>query len=443
MLTTFKIRIALHLLAILAVTFAGVYLWNTQAGTALLLLLGGVLLGLIASLYRQITITDKKLSDFLLNIKYNDFEAYYSAVAGEKTQRDLSSAFNLITGKFRSIRQEKEAQHLYLQAIVEQVDTGLICFDERGKTVLMNRGAQQLLHKSHFPNIEFVKKYNHALHAAFREMATGERTLVKLIVNNQVLQVSVRKTVLKIGGDVMHLYVLQNIHTELEHQEVESWQKLIRILTHEILNSVAPVVSLSEMTNTLLQEPATNEPERQESIRQAVQAIQRRSAGLLHFTETYRELTKIPQPRFEPADPAALVERVLPLFAQPIQEHGVRVEKHYPATTLSVPLDTALLEQVLINLIKNALEALAETAQPRLILSVTKTPEGAVEIAVADNGQGIPDELLGQIFVPFFTTKKTGSGIGLSLSRQIVHLHRGSLYATSQVGVGSVFTIRV
>ncbi|MEQ1745879.1 MAG: ATP-binding protein [Saprospiraceae bacterium] len=443
MLTTFKFRIALHLFAILSVLFAGVYLWHKQAGTALLLLLGGVLLGLIANLYRQVIITDKKLSDFLLNIKYNDFEAHYSAVAGEKTQRELSSAFNLITGKFRSIRQEKEAQHLYLQAIVEQVDTGLICFDEQGKTVLMNRGAQQLLHKSHFPNIEFVKKYNHALHAAFREMATGERTLVKLIVNNQVLQVSVRKTVLKIGGETMHLFVLQNIHTELEHQEVESWQKLIRILTHEILNSVAPVVSLSEMTNALLQEPASNEPERQESIRQAVQAIQRRSAGLLHFTETYRELTKIPQPRFEPADPVALVERVLPLFAQPIQEQGIRVEKHYPATALSVPLDTALLEQVLINLIKNALEALAETPQPRLILSVTKTPEGAVEIAVADNGSGIPDELLSQIFVPFFTTKKTGSGIGLSLSRQIVHLHRGSLYATSQVGTGSVFTVRV
>ncbi|MBL7796128.1 MAG: hypothetical protein JNJ90_06445 [Saprospiraceae bacterium] len=443
MLTKFKIQIALYLVAILAVVFLGVYLWQTRPNTALVIIFGGVLLALIAGLYALIISTDRKLTNFLLNIKYDDYEAHYSATTGEKSQYELTSAFNLITGKFRSIRQEKEAQHQYLQAIVEQVDTGLICFDEQGKTVLMNRGAQQLLHKSHFPNLEFVKKYSPALHAAFREIAPGERTLVKLIVNNQMLQLAIRKTILKLRDEALHLYVLQNIHAELEHQEVESWQKLIRILTHEILNSVAPVVSLAEMTNSLLQEPAANEPERQESVKQAVQAIQRRSAGLLHFTETYRELTKIPQPQFEPTDPAALAERVLLLFVAPIQAQGVRVEKHYPALALSIPLDPALMEQVLINLVKNALEALAETEQPRLVVSVAKTPEGAVEIAVADNGPGIPDDLLGQIFVPFFTTKKTGSGIGLSLSRQIVHLHRGSLYAASEVGKGSCFTVLV
>ncbi len=443
MLSTFKIRIALYLAAILVVLFVGVYLWQIQANYALAVVFGGVLVALIAGLYYLIISTDRKLTHFLLNIKYDDFEAHYSANSGEKEQYELSSAFNLITGKFRSIRQEKEAQHQYLQAIVEQVDTGLICFDEQGKTILMNKGARQLLHKSHFPNLEFVKKYNAALHAAFREIAPGERTLVKLIVNNQILQLAIRKTVLKVREEALHLYVLQNIHTELEHQEVESWQKLIRILTHEILNSVAPVVSLSEMTNTLLQAPGAGTPEQQEDIKKSVQAIHRRSTGLLHFTETYRELTRVPQPRFEPTDPVALVERVLLLFAQPIQEQAVQVEKHFPSLAISVPLDPALMEQVLINLIKNALEALAETAHPRLTVSVAKTPEGAVEIAVADNGPGIPDELLGQIFVPFFTTKKTGSGIGLSLCRQIVHLHRGSLYATSQGVGGSCFTVQI
>lgn len=443
MFTKFKIKIALYLTAILLVIFLGVYLWQTQASAVLAVLFGGVLVALIAGLYALIISTDRKLTNFLLNIKYEDYEAHYSTTTGEPSQYELTSAFNLITDKFRSIRQEKEAQHQYLQAIVEQVDTGLVCFDEHGKTVLMNRAAQQLLHRSHFPNLEFVKKYNQALYAAIREIAPGERTLVKLIVNNQMLQLSIRKTVLKLRDELLHLYVLQNIHAELEHQEVESWQKLIRILTHEILNSVAPVVSLAEMTNGLLQEPAAHDPERQESVKQAVQAIQRRSLGLLHFTETYRELTKIPQPQFEPTDPVALVERVLLLFAAPIQAQGVRVEKHFPALAPSIPLDPALMEQVLINLVKNALEALAEAEQPRLSVSVTKTAEGAVEIAVADNGPGIPDELLGQIFVPFFTTKKTGSGIGLSLSRQIVHLHRGSLYATSEVGAGSCFMVLV
>lgn len=443
MLTKFKVQIALYLAAILAVVFAGVYLWQMQANYTLSLVFGGALVALITGLYALIISTDRKLTNFLLNIKYDDYEAHYTAAAGEKSQYELTSAFNLITGKFRSIRQEKEAQYQYLQAIVEQVDTGLICFDEQGKTVLMNKAAQQLLHKSHFPNLEFVKKYNHALHAAMREIAPGERQLVKLIVNNQMLQLAIRKTVLKLRDEPLHLYVLQNIHAELERQEVESWQKLIRILTHEILNSVAPVVSLSEMADALLQAPDATAPEQQEDIKKSIQAIRRRSAGLLHFTETYRELTKVPQPRFEPTNTVALVERVLLLLAQPIQEHHLSVEKHFPPIAPTIPLDPGLMEQVLINLVKNAVEALAETPQPRLVLSVAKAPSGAVEIAVADNGPGISDELLAQIFVPFFTTKKTGSGIGLSLSRQIVHLHQGSLYATSEVGVGSCFTVSV
>ena len=443
MLSKFKIRIALFLAAIFTTIFAGVYLWSEQKNLLLMAVLLGILAGLLIGLYSYIVATDRKLTNFLLNIKYDDFEAHYSDSAGEKSQYELTSAFNLITNKFRSIRQEKEAQYQYLQAIVEQVDTGLICFDGAGRTILMNSAARHLLHKSHFPNFDFVKKYSPALHSALKETGPGERHLVKLAVHNQILQLAVRKTILTLPDGPLHLYVLQNIHAELERQEVESWQKLIRILTHEILNSVAPVVSLAEMVNGMLAEPGAGNPERDEDLRKSIQAIQRRSAGLMHFTENYRQLAKVPQPRFEPTDPVALVDRVLLLLDPAIREKQIKVEKHYPSVGLSLPLDPALMEQVVINLVKHAIEALSETPRPRIRITVAKASSGAVEIAIEDNGPGIPDELLGQIFVPFFTTKKEGNGIGLSLSRQIVQLHKGSLHATSTVGEGSCFSVRL
>lgn len=443
MLTTFKIRIILHLLAIIVVVFAGVFLWQQYPNYFLPIVFAGILSILLASLYTLISATNKKLANFLLSIKYDDYEAHYSAVAGEPAQQELSSAFNLITDKFRNIRQEKEAQYQYLQAIVENVDTGLICFNEQEETILMNKGVQQLLHKSYFPNLESVKKYNEALYDALREVAPGEKKLAKLVVNNQILQLSIRKTILKIQDEPLHLYALQNIHTELERQEVESWQKLIRILTHEILNSITPVVSLAEMANERMQGPSLSDPEAQDDIKKSIEAIQRRSNGLLHFTEAYRQMARIPTPRFEQVDPAQLLERVLLLLSRPIQDAKVEVEKHYPINPLTALLDPNLMEQVFINLVKNALEAIELAPVPRLTVSIAKDTSGLIEISIADNGPGIPEEVLPQIFIPFFTTKKEGSGIGLSLSRQIVHLHKGHIFAASRPGGGSVFTVQL
>ncbi|MCB0568730.1 MAG: hypothetical protein KDC66_03155 [Phaeodactylibacter sp.] len=443
MLTTFKIRIILHLVAISLVVFSGMYLWLQYANVFLLIVVIGILAILLASLYSLITATNKKLANFLLSIKYDDFEAHYSAAAGEQSQYELSSAFNLITDKFRSIRQEKEVQYQFLQAIVENVDTGLICFNEREEAILMNKGIQQLLHKSYFPNLDSVGKYNQALYDALREIGPGEKKLVKLAVKNQILQLSIRKTILNIQDDSLHLYALQNIHSELEQQEVESWQKLIRTLTHEILNSITPVVSLAEMAHDRMQEPGLSAPENMEDIKKSIEAIQRRSNGLLHFTEAYRQMAKIPLPRFEQADPVQLLDRVLLLFSRQIQENGVQVEKHYPVNQLTTLLDPSLMEQVLINIIKNALEAMDGVPSPRLDIAVVRDPSGLIELSVADNGPGIPDDLLPQIFIPFFTTKKEGSGIGLSLSRQIVHLHKGHIFATARPSGGSCFTVQL
>lgn len=438
MLSKFKTYILLHLAAIVAVVFAGAGLWNMQTNWPLLLVLAVVLIALLASLYAIISSTNKKLAGFLLNIRYDDFEAGYTATQGEPSERELSSAFNLITDKFRSIRQQKEAQYQYLNAIVENVDTGLICFDETGRTVLMNRSLQQLLHKSYFRDKTSIQHFNTELYDALEQIEPGEKKLVRLVINNQLLQLAVRKTILKTGDEVLHLFAIQNIHTELEGQELDAWQKLIRILTHEILNSVTPVVSLSETAHQMVRSEAGYDGE---MLEKSIEAVWRRSKGLLHFTETYRRLTRIPQPVFESSNPVEILERVLILFSKELSDSSIEVQRYFPAHDFYVLLDPALMEQVFINLIKNALQAMNETASPRLTLAVNKDAAGRIEIAVANNGPGIPEDVLPQIFVPFFTTKEEGSGIGLSLCRQIVHLHKGQIHVASSPGKGTCFTV--
>lgn len=444
MFKNFKIQVLLYLAIILLVLLAigaTIFFLDTMV---YLLLLVPTLVYLIWQLFQRVDKTNTEIASFLANIKYNDYEAHFSeSRALSDSYQNLHSAFNQVTEKFRDIRSEKEAQFQYLQAIVENVDTGLICFNEKGQTVLINKGLQQLLHKSYFPNFDAVLRYNGALYEALNSIVPGERKLVKLVVNNQLIQLAIRKTILRLKDDTLHLYALQNIHAELEEQEQASWQKLIRILTHEIMNSVTPVVSLAEMTNELIELPRPRPDDAEEDIRKSIEAIERRSKGLLRFTQTYRQLTKVPPPQFQSADLLQIFERVLTLLKPELERKKIEVQLHHKDIQYDAQLDPDLMEQVLINLLKNAMDALEETAKPSISIHIFKSLEGELEVQIADNGPGIPADILDQIFVPFFTTKKEGSGIGLSLCRQIIQLHKGSLFVYSTMGKGTVFTIKL
>ncbi|NUQ22399.1 MAG: GHKL domain-containing protein [Saprospiraceae bacterium] len=444
MIKHFHRRILLHLIAILALMAGGLW-WYTQRGPDLpLALIAVVLIIAIASLVRLVNRTNKELADFLLNIKYDDYAIQYRNEKMEaESFNNLHDAFNTVTDKFRSIRAQKEAQFQMLQAIVENVDSGLICFDGAGKTVLMNRALQSLLRKSHFPNLESVGRYHEGLYDTLRQIQPGERKLVRLVVGDQMLQLAIRTATLKFADGILHLYALHNIQSELEEQEMSSWQKLIRILTHEIMNSVAPIVSLSATAGDLLEQAAPVDPERLQELKAAIAAIRKRSEGLLHFTETYRQLTKIPAPRFAPVEVAELLDRVSTLLKPAFAEHNISLSKTYPAYPLVIQADPELMEQVLINLLNNAIYAVTGVTQPRVELRFFKDAEGATLIQIEDNGPGITPEVQEQIFTPFFTTKKEGSGIGLSLSRQIIYMHKGSMSVVSKPGEITIFTIRI
>ncbi len=443
MLRLFKIKILLHILLIVLLFGSAAFAYYKSGNTsvALAAALGGV--ATVISLFYLVNKTNAEIAAFLLNIRYDDYTASYSPKGGDSSFSKLYGAFNVIADKFRDIRKEKEAQFQYLQAIVEHVDTGLVCFDQSGGTVLMNRSLQRLLHKSYFPDMASVRRFSPPLFESMETLQPGERRLVRVVVNDQILQLAIRVTILKLEETEYHLYAIQNISAELEEQEVQSWQKLIRTLTHEIMNSVTPVASLAATASDMVGRFSAFDADSAEDIRTAVRAIQKRSEGLLHFTETYRQLTRIPPPKFREVDPVALLEGVLILFKSSLKEKNVELKRQFPAVPLAVQADPELLEQVLINLLKNAMEAVATTAEPKIGVSVSKNEEGVLAIQIADNGPGIPLALQEQIFVPFFSTKNEGSGIGLSLCRQIVQMHKGKLSVVSAEGGGAVFTIRL
>lgn len=406
--------------------------------------LGGLLIfGAVIVVYRIFSLvnrTNRYLANFLMSIKYDDFETNFNRSSSEISEQELFGAFNLISGKFRDIRLEKEIQFQYFQTLVENVDTGLIGFDNSGKTIFMNKALQTVLRKSYFPTFENIEKYDSELYHLMLTMRAGDRKLMQKIIFDETKQLAIQKTQLKIKESTYDIFSVHNIYEELQAQEITSWQKLIRILTHEIMNSVSPVISLAHSTNDLMSRTEELDQETRTEIHHAVKAIQKRSEGLLHFTETYRKLTKIPPPRLESMDAKMMMAGVILLMGTIIRNRGIELEYTLSDKPIFVSGDTDQLEQVFINLIKNAIEALSDAPQKKIFV-ISEIREALVHIRIKDSGPGVPHELRDQIFIPFYTTKEEGSGIGLSLCRQIIYQHGGTIRANFPEEGGAEFIV--
>lgn len=384
--------------------------------------------------------TNRNLANFLMSIKYDDFEMNFSRKDSEVSEKELFGAFNLISGKFRDIRLEKEIQFQYFQTLVENVETGLIGFDRTGKTLFMNKALQLILRKSYFPSFSNIEKYDAEIYQTMQMMRVGERKLIKKVIFDETKQLAVQRTQLKVKSDTYDIYSIHNIYEELQAQEITSWQKLIRILTHEIMNSVSPVISLAHSTNDLISRTAEVDNETKDEIHQAIKAIQKRTEGLLHFTETYRKLTKIPLPSLETLDAKVLMEDILLLMGTVMKAKGIALECVIPERQILFQGDVEQLEQAFINLLKNAIEALVKTPEKKISVHL-EVRDNSVVFRIKDTGPGVLPDLRDQIFIPFYTTKEEGSGIGLSLCRQIIYQHGGSLRANFPEEGGSEFIV--
>jgi len=393
---------------------------------------------------------NRDMSRFLEVIRYADFSQSFTAKGMGPGFDELYRSFAAVLSEFHKSRAEKEAKARTLQTIVEHVGVGLLSFRADGTVDLINNAAKRLLRVAHLPNIRHLKNANPKLVETLLGLESGDRTIIPFEDSGSPVQLSVRATRFRIQGVESTLVSMQDIHGELEEKEIEAWQNLIRVLTHEIMNSMTPISSMASTAAQLLDGAhgedgggaGVGHSEALRDIGEAVRTIQRRSTGLMEFVGSYRNLALIPRPKFRIVPVTELVERVEQLMRARFRERGIRFMKSVNPVSLEITADPDQIEQVLINLLLNAVDAVKEEESPRIDLRARLDERGRVLIDTIDNGCGIVDEAKSKIFIPFFTTKKEGSGIGLSISRQIMRLHRGALIVQSKFGEGSTFTMR-
>ena len=522
----YRVQIVARALVLVALSLVGAYLAGLVGRTspaALAWLVGVALLiaYAIGSLVRYGERTAREVTRFLESVRYSDFAVAYSGGGRGPVFDELAAAFTDVTDAFRRVRAESEARQRYLRSVVQHVGVALVSFREGGEVDFVNQATRRLLGVGRLRHVGDLAAVSPALAEALRTSVPGEQALVRVQRADRTLQLAVRVGRFRLGDRAYALASIQDLGPVLEEKEMEAWQQLTRVLTHEIMNSVAPIVSLAGTAHRRLAAPRTSDspptsvppardartsepeeppasmpqppdvrtfqapptsdppptsarrtsepdeprtsalpptsvsgaapsPEALRDVQEAVEIIERRGEALMHFVDAYRSFTRIPAPRFEMIAVRPLLARVARLFRAPMEEQGVACAVDVEPPELRLTADPELVEQVLINLLLNAIQAVAGQPAPhsmrgperRVVLRARPDRRGIAVLEVTDTGPGIAPDVQERIFVPFFTTKAEGSGIGLSLSRQILRLHGGTLRVRSTPGEGATFTMR-
>lgn len=388
---------------------------------------------------------NRDITSFLVSLMQRDFTTHFLSQGRSKSFDELYDALNRISQAFKAISAEKEVQFRFLQMLVEHIRVGVLSIDETGKITLANQAARDLLKKDVLFSLRSLESFDPSFVNLLRDIRSNETRLYKLALPNELLQLSIHASEFKLDGKYHKLVSMQNIRSELDAREMEAWQKLIRVLTHEIMNSVSPITSLSETMTSVLHRNHlaldTLDHELYDTLHKGLDAIRVRSQGLFHFTQSYRKLTGVPKVSLKETNTRDLINRVAVLMEGKLREKGITL--NISAPELPVTIDPDLMEHVLINLMLNAMDAVANSAHPVISLGAVRDGSGSVLLRVADNGEGMDESTAEKIFIPFFTTRKHGSGVGLALAKQILHLHHADITFNSEKGMGTEFVIRL
>jgi len=436
-------RIAVIVIASLA---AGWLMASDQSLTLIIFCLLLVII-MIYNLIKYLNSTNRKISYFLESVENEDSTLSFPTNITDKPIREIYHGLNKVNRQIQQLKIEGRQQEQYFQTLLEHVATGIVTFNEKGFVLHANTAAKRMLGVDILTHINQLERINRNLFQSIKNIVPFEQKLVSVSTERGVVQLSIKSTSFKAKENELILLSIQDIRNELDEKELDSWMKLIRVLMHEIMNSIAPITSLSESLckfftidgRAALPEEVTEATI--ETTLRGLNVIKEQGNGLMLFVESYRKLTRLPKPDkiiFKMED---LANRVKVLYTSLENSEKVKLSVSISPSDMELFADENLISQVLINLTKNALQANENNPEGQILISAGFNAEHRPEVRVTDNGQGIPEEILEQIFVPFFTTRENGSGIGLSLSRQIMRLHGGRLQVRSTPGKETVFSM--
>ncbi len=390
---------------------------------------------------------NRKLAFFFDAVRNEDSTLHFPEGAGTKSMQQLHKSFNRINQIISEIRIRSEHNERFFMEFMKHSSTGLMVADERGYIDIINDKALKFCQLGYIPHIQRLKQSNPVLYEALTEISPGHAKTLKWLEGPEIQQVSLKVVSITFREKQYKIYSLYDIRAELEENELETWQKLIRIMTHEIMNSIAPITSISNTLgkffvkeDRMVSAAEVTQKQISDTIH-GLAVIEERSEGLMHFVDNYRKLTKIPKPCFKPVPVKEWMQRISLLAAKRIEEEHIDLSIRYDYAGSTFPGDEKLLTQVVLNLLNNAADALSRQENKKIGILISLNKEGKLRISISDNGPGFTNEELDNIFIPFYTTKENGSGIGLSLSRQIMRLHKGSISASSVPGKETVFEL--
>jgi len=411
------------------------------------ILLSALLTFQLTELMRFVAKTNTELVRFFDAMRHADFSQRFDLQQVGTGFDELGSAFTEILDNLQTVRQSQVAELRHVKAIVEHVPVPLLSIHNNNQITLWNNSARRLFGTNTILNIEDIDKFLAGFSEQLTKITIGEQQLIKVSIDGMEHRLSIGVTEIIIGQQKERLYSLQDIQSELDIAQLQAWQDLVRVLTHEIMNSITPVASLAKTTVALvddLKEKITTQVELTEDIEDisgAVRTVARRSDGLMQFVSSYRHLTRLPPPNKKRILLNDLFKQIKTLVQENLSNKNITLTINISPSKLELHADSDMLEQILINLLQNAEHALTSVATPDITLSAFLNVRGRTVIEVSDNGEGITDDIATKVFVPFFTTKKEGSGVGLALTRQVMIAHGGNIRLFNNENSGATFRL--
>ncbi len=401
----------------------------------------------VINLIRFINHTNRKIAYFFESIKNEDFTLRFPEQVHVKSFNELNKSLNMLNEKIQEVHLKNQTQEKYYQEILKQADIGILTFNKKGHILFANSKMEKLLNYKPLNHIKQLNQIDTKLYELFSDLKPFERKLVQLTNEREKKQIAVKSTSLSLNNEKLLLVVAQDIHKELDEKETDSWIKLIRVLTHEIMNTITPITSISDslikyykVDNEILDINNIDVDTIKNSVK-GLEVIKEQGKNLMEFVMSYRSFLNLPAPDKTLISAKRLLDKVMGLMEHEVKSKNITFEVEIEPADLEFFIDEKQISQVLINLIKNAIQSIGKKDEGKIKITTGINLQRNKFIQVFDNGSGISKDIIDQIFIPFFTTKEKGSGIGLSLSKQILHLHGGSLSVKSIPNKETCFTL--